>query len=182
MRKRKGEAATIGAAAVCAWFAIASATADAQDRSAPRAAPPSPNESEVLALDQRIADAIVRGDTSFVDSVTTPDFVMVHGDGWTHGGRPLLTDTEETMLRRVAQKYYDVLDFDSVKAEMHGDVAITYGRYVAHTARGDDPSTRWFSVWFERVYARRDGRWIYLSHRTVHGPTFGPDRESLRGK
>jgi hypothetical protein len=30
-----------------------------------------------------------------------------------------------------------------------------------------------FIVWFERVYARRDGRWQYLSHRTVHGPTYG---------
>jgi len=30
-----------------------------------------------------------------------------------------------------------------------------------------------FTVWFERVYARRDGRWQYLSHRTVHGPTYG---------
>jgi hypothetical protein len=142
----------------------------------------SADEAEVLTLDQRIADAVVRGDTALVDSFTPPDFVMVHGDGWTNGGKPLLTDTEQSMLRRVTTKYYDVLDFDSVKAEMHGDVAITYGRYLAHTTSGDDPSRRWFSVWYERVYAKRAGRWIYLSHRTVHGPTFGPDRASVRDK
>jgi hypothetical protein len=60
--------------------------------------------------------------------VTPADFVMVHGDGWATGGEPLLTDTKESMLQRVTSKYYDVIDFDSVKAEMHGDIAITYGR------------------------------------------------------
>jgi hypothetical protein len=147
---------------------------------------PSPDQSiavaEVLALDQTIATAVVRGDTAYVDSVTPSDFVMVHGDGWTSGGSPLLTDTKQSMLRRVTNKSYDVLDFDSVKAEMHGDVAITYGRYLAHTTGGGAPDRAWFSVWFERVYAKRDGRWIYLSHRTVHGPTFGSDRQSVSDK
>jgi hypothetical protein len=123
--------------------------------------------------------------------VTAADFVMVHGDGWTNGGQPLLTDTKESMLQRVTSKYYDVIDFDSVKAEMHGDIAITYGRYIAHTTGGTQsqpvdrivaPNKRWFSVWFERVYEKRDGKWIYLSHRTVHGPTFGADRQSVRDK
>jgi hypothetical protein len=134
---------------------------------------------EVLELDQRIADAVVRGDTTYVDGVTSADFVMVHGDGWTGGGAPLLTDGKESLLRRVTSKYYDVLDFDSVRAEMHGDIAITYGHYVAHTTGGSDPDRAWFSVWFERVYAKREGRWTYLSHRTVHGPIFGRDREAV---
>jgi len=44
------------------------------------------------------------------------------------------------------------------------------------------PDKRWFSVWFERVYEKRDGKWIYLSRRTVHGPTFGADRQSVHNK
>ena len=142
----------------------------------------SPDEAEVLALDQKIADAVVRGDTAYVYSVTPDDFVMVHGDGWTNGGKPLLTDSKASLLGRVTAKYYDVIAFDSVKAEMHGDIAITYGRYVAHTSGGDDPSKRWFAVWFERVYAKRNGKWIYLSHRTVHGPTYGADRAAVQNK
>jgi hypothetical protein len=136
------------------------------------------NEAEVLTLDQKIANAVVHGDTSYVSSVTSSDFVMVHGDGWTKGGKPLSVDTKDSMLSRVNSKYYDVLDFDSVMAEMHGNIAITYGRYIAHRAVGD-PNTAWFSVWFERVYAKRDGRWIYLSHRTVHGPTYGAERRAV---
>jgi hypothetical protein len=146
----------------------------------------SPDESaaaaEVLTLDQKIGTAVVRGETAYVDSVTPGDFVMVHGDGWTNGGKPLLTDTKQSMLKRVTSKYYDVLDFDSVKVEMHGDVAITYGRYLAHTTGDGPPDRAWFSVWYERVYAKRDGRWIYLSHRTVHGPTYGADRQSVSDK
>ena len=142
----------------------------------------SPDEAEVLALDQKIADAVVRGDTAYVYSVTPDDFVMVHGDGWTNGGKPLLTDSKASLLGRVTAKYYDVIAFDSVKTEMHGDIAITYGRYVAHTSGGDDPSKRWFAVWFERVYAKRNGKWIYLSHRTVHGPTYGADRAAVQDK
>jgi ketosteroid isomerase-like protein len=143
--------------------------------------PEQADAAEVLGLDQKIGAAVVRGDTAYVDSMTTADFVMVHGDGWTTGGAPLSTDTKQDMLRRVTSRYYDVIDFDSIKVEMHGDIAITYGHYVAHVP-GGAPDRAWFSVWFERVFAKRDGRWLYLSHRTVHGPTYGRDRSSVNGK
>ena len=73
-------------------------------------------------------------------------------------------------------------DLDSVKVEMHGDIAITYGRYVAQNRTVTSGQAAWFSVWFERVYEKRDGHWLYVSHRTVHGPTFGPDRQSVSNK
>ena len=136
-------------------------------------------EAEVLAMDQKVADAVLAGDVAYVDSVLSPDFVMVHGDQWTVGGEPLLTDDKQSFLRRVANKYYTAIQFDSVRAEMHGDVAITYGRYVASIRANAGTDRAWFRVWYERVYAVRDGRWMYLSHRTVHGPIFGPTRESL---
>ena len=137
--------------------------------------------AEILALDQKIGNAVVRGDTAYVASMTSSDFIMVHGDGWTTGGQPLNTDTQASMLRRVTSKYYDVIDFDSIKVEMHGDIAITYGHYVAHVPTSA-AERAWFSVWFERVFAKRNGRWIYLSHRTVHGPTYGADRVSIKDK
>ena len=60
--------------------------------------------AEILTLDQKIGTAVVRGDTAYVASMTSSDFIMVHGDGWTTGGQPLNTDTEDSMLRRVASK------------------------------------------------------------------------------
>jgi hypothetical protein len=61
---------------------------------------------------------------------------------------------------------------------MHGDVAVTYGRYVGNIP-SSPPERRWFYVWYEKVYAKRDGQWVYLSHRTVDGAHYATDRQSL---
>ncbi len=132
--------------------------------------------ADVLALEQKIEAAVVRGDVAFVDGVLSADFRFVHGDGWTTGGKPLVEDDKAAFLKRVAEKEYLVHDLDSVKAEVHGDVVITYGRYVSLYVprnRSGNPG-QLNSIWFERVYARRDGQWKFLSHRTVHGPTVSP--------
>jgi hypothetical protein len=133
--------------------------------------------AEVLALEHKIEEAVVRGDVAFVDSVTPADFSFVHGDGWTTGGKPLMSDDKAAFLKRVADKEYLVHDLDNVKVEMHGDVAITYGRYVSlFMPNNRNPANpgRLNSIWFERVYAKRNGQWQFLSHRTVHGPTVSP--------
>ena len=137
--------------------------------------------AEVLAFERAMEAAVVRGDVAYVDRVSSPDLTFTHGDGWTTGGKPLLVDDRKSFLKRVENKQYNVRDLDSVKVEMHGDIAITYGRYVAQNRTGDSDKA-WFAVWFERVYAKRDGRWLYVSHRTVHGPTYGPDRQSVSDK
>lgn len=132
--------------------------------------------AEVLALERKIEDAVVRGDVAFVDSVLASDFSFVHGDAWTTGGKPLASDDKAAFLRRVADREYLVHDPDAVKTEVHGDIVITYGRYVSLFVpqnRSAAPA-RLNSIWFERVYAKRNGKWQFLSHRTVHGPTVSP--------
>jgi hypothetical protein len=136
---------------------------------------------EVLEFERKMEAAVVRGDVAYVDRVSAEDLVFTHGDGWTTGGKPLLVDDKKSFLKRVENKQYNVRDLDSVKVEMHGDIAITYGRYVAQNRVGD-PGKSWFSVWFERVYEKRNGQWLYVSHKTVHGPTYGPDRQSVADK
>jgi hypothetical protein len=136
---------------------------------------------EVLAFERAMEAAVVRGDVAYIDRVSASDLSFTHGDGWTNGGKPLLVDDRKAFLERVASKQYIARDLDSVKVEMHGNIAITYGRYVAHSRVGT-PEQAWFSVWFERVYEQRDGHWLFVSHRTVHGPTYGPDRESVKDK
>jgi ketosteroid isomerase-like protein len=137
--------------------------------------------AEVLQFEREMEAAVVRGDVAYVDRVSADDLIFTHGDAWTTGGKPLLVDDKKSFLKRVENKQYLARDLDSVKVEMHGDIAITYGRYVAQNRIGD-PQRAWFSVWFERVYAKRDGQWLYVSHKTVHGPTYGPDRESVKDK
>ena len=99
----------------------------------------------------------------------------MHGDAWTKGGAPLASDDKAAFLKRVENKEYLVHDLDRVKTEVHGDIVITYGRYVICSSRRTAAQlpARLNSIWFERVYARRDGQWIFLSH-PVHGPTVSP--------
>jgi uncharacterized protein (TIGR02246 family) len=166
-RSARGMAAAVGLALAGA-LAPAVGAADA----------PAGACAEVLALERDVAAAIVRGDAAAFDRLTAPDFVMVHGDGWTHGERPALVDDKASFMKRVAAGSYAVHDYEVQAVEMHGDVAITYGRYVGHIPSSPE-GRRWFYVWYEKVYARRDGRWVYLSHRTVDGAHYGADRASI---
>src|SRR6185369_2082013 len=134
--------------------------------------------AEVLALEQKIEAAVVKGDVSFADSVLSSDFHFRHGDGWTRGEKTGGTeDDRAAFLKRIAEKEYLVHDLDNVKIEMHGDIAITYGRYVSlfmPKNRNPNAPANLSTIWFERVYAKRGGRWQFVSHRTVHGPTTSP--------
>ena len=138
--------------------------------------------AEVLAFEKAMEAAVVRGDVGFVEKVSAPDLSFTHGDAWTTGGKPLGVDNRQSFLERVKNRQYNVRDLDSVKVELHGDIAITYGRYVAQNRISAPGKDTWFSVCFERVYQKRDGHWLYVSHRTVHGPTYGPDRQSVSDK
>jgi hypothetical protein len=130
--------------------------------------------AEVLAFEREIEAAVVRGDVSFVDGASAPTFTFTHGDGWTTGGAPLRVDSRADWLATVSKAPYASRVLDSVKTEVHGDVVITYGRYVGRF-KSAPPGRRQFTVWYERVYAKRDGRWQYLSHRTVNGPIYEKD-------
>jgi hypothetical protein len=129
---------------------------------------------EVLAFEREMEAAVVRGDVAYLDRACASDFSFTHGDGWTTGGQPLRVENKEQWLLSVGKAPYLSRDLDSVQVERHGDIAITYGRYRARNKAGE-PGRRAFTVWFERVYARRSGRWQYVSHRTVHGPTYESD-------
>ena len=134
-------------------------------------AAPGDAAAEVLGLEREIEAAVVRGDVALVDAASAPTFTFTHGDGWTTGGPPLRVDSRADWLATVARAPYASRVLDSVKTEVHGDVVITYGRYVARF-KDAAPGRRQFTVWYQRVYAKRDGRWQYLSHRTVHGPVY----------
>jgi hypothetical protein len=137
--------------------------------------------AQVIQLEKNIGAAIVRGDAAYYDRFTADDFIMTHSDRWTTGGKPLLVDDKASFRKRIEDRSYASMDFDSVKVEIHGDVAITTGRYVSNM-RNTAPERAWFSVWYEKVYAKRGGQWIYLSHRTVHGAIYGLTREAVADK
>ena len=101
---------------------------------APRitAANASGDAAEVLALERKIETAVVKGDVAFAETVLSSDFHFRHGDGWTRGEKTGgIEDDRAAFLQRIAEKEYLVHDLDNPNIEMHGDVAITWGRYVS---------------------------------------------------
>jgi hypothetical protein len=143
--------------------------------------PQSKEAADLLDLEIKMGAAVPGGDLEFFDSHSSDDFLMWHGDVWTRGGVSQLIDNKQSFSDRVKNKQYLEWHFDSNQQEMHGDVAVTYGRYTA-TLRNSNPTRAWFAVWFERVYQKKSGQWILLSQRTVHGASYGPTRESVSEK
>ena len=126
--------------------------------------------SDVLAFERQIEAAVLQSDVVFLDGACASDFTYTHGDGWTTGGPILGTDTKSEWLTSLSGRYSS-RQVDSQQVEIHGDIAITMGRVQARTG-GPESTQRSFSFWYVRVYAWRDNRWQYLSHRTVHGPVY----------
>jgi hypothetical protein len=174
MRSRKSFG--VSAILMCAALASGASQTTGKVPAAGAAAPKTPHEiaADVLAFEREIEAAVVRGDVVFVDAASAPTFTFTHGDGWTTGGAPLRVDSRADWLATVAKAPYAARVLDSVKTEVHGDVVITYGRYRARFKQAA-PGRRQFTVWYQRVYANRGGKWQYLSHRTVDGPAYEKD-------
>ena len=141
----------------------------------------SPEAAEVIAFQTALEDALVRRDSTLLNKAIADDFLMVHGDIWIRGGPAGRVDGKDDFLQYAATKHYMVRDNDHVHVEMHGDVAIAYGRSISFVPgrSATTPSQGWSSAWYERVYEKRAGQWQIVSHRTVFGPTYGSTREAL---
>ena len=106
------------------------------------------------------AASFVGGDTTFlppferrhVVGLVRPDFIFTHGDGWTSGGAPLKVDTKAIWLAYVAKQPlpYFYRELDHVEVELHGDIALTIGRYL-YLPESNTPQAGHMYVWFERV-------------------------------
>jgi hypothetical protein len=127
--------------------------------------------AEVIAFEKATEAAVVRGDTAYLDRALAPTFLFTHGDGWVDGGAPLKIDTKASWIEYVKRKPspYIYRELDHQQVELHGDVAITLGRYF-YLPQSNNGNAAHMHVWFERVYAKRNGQWQQLSHRTVKGP------------
>lgn len=120
--------------------------------------------TSLRALEQKAENATLHADAAFLQDFYASDFRFSHGTG-------VIANKAET-LKALQPDFYISRDLDLTEVEPHGDIALTVGRiHVRTTAR--DPNVSEYTVWYIRVYTRRDGRWQLLSHRTtrqVAGP------------
>jgi len=112
--------------------------------------------ADLRAMDQRIEDAVVRADLKFLESAYAKDFRFTHGTG--------NIQSKDEWLKSVAKRGFLSRKVSLVELELHGDVAVTFGRLdVIKSGEGGEK----YSLRYVRVYERRNGRWEMLMHRTV---------------
>lgn len=113
--------------------------------------------AEIKQLEQRIENAVVMADLKFLESVYAEDFRFTHGDG------EVQNKTE--WLELVAKREVKSRKIYTSEVELHDNIAITFGRLDV-VWKGDKKDDK-YALKYIRVYERRKGKWILLSHRTV---------------
>ncbi len=123
-------------------------------------------EAELIAIEKALAASVVNFDFVALNTTYADDFIFTHSNG--------SVDTKEDWLTflRSGNVSYTERSVDSIEVEMHGNIAVTTGRMHIKTNL-IDPRRQEFTIWYVRVYERRDDLWQLLSHRSIQQET-GP--------
>ena len=113
---------------------------------------------QLVLLNQRIDDLVVGRNVQALDSLYASDFVFSHGSGRVEG--------KAGWMRTVGRATYPSRQHDSVKVEMHPQVAIVKGKMTIE--RQDKEKLAKYHLRYIRVYALRAQRWQLISHSTTH--------------
>lgn len=122
--------------------------------------------AQLVAIEEAMAMAVVEMDFATLDKVYADDFVFSHSTG--------VVETKDDWFAflRDNENFYTFRSVDHVKVELHGNIAVTDGRIHIKT-RSNDPGRREFTVWYIRIFERRNGNWKLVSHRSIRERT-GP--------
>lgn len=120
-----------------------------------------PTVQLLIAHEQGVADAVVRGGIVALDTVYAESFQFSHGTGTVQSKTEWLVTVE----RAKATQTFHSRSVRDQTGEVHGDVAILTGWI-------DVRANRDYSVRYVRVYQLREGRWLMLSHRRQVWPAF----------
>lgn len=112
----------------------------------------------LIQYNQRIDDAVVGRNIKLLDSAYANDFVFSHGSG--------NVQSKEAWLKSVTRNTWPERRHDSVRVELHSDLAVVKGNMILK--RIDKDKTALYRLKYIRVYAIRDKRWQLVSHSTIY--------------
>ena len=124
----------------------------------------SDDASAIVDLEQRLAQAWVKGDRRFIEALLAPDWTVTDPSGRTLTKHQVLDETFSSAERRI-----DTMAVDDVKVRLMGAVAVATGRTRATGSyQGRTASV---VLRFTDVFLRRDGQWqIVISQGTMVAP------------
>jgi len=117
----------------------------------------------VLQLDGNWQQAVVDGNTKFLQQWTAEDF------SFTHWGKTT-SDTKADWIQWATQtpRHFLARKVSDQSVEIHGDAALVFGRVDVRTLGGNPHAhDRCYAIAYVHLYGLRDGQWKFLSHRTT---------------
>ena len=109
------------------------------------------SERELRQLEEKIADAVVRRDTAFVQRVWAEEFVYTGVRGEVKTKADILAEL------RAGDLQFEVLKFDDVRVRVYGDAAVVTGRATTKGRSKQGEISGEFR--YTRVYVNRKGAW-----------------------
>ncbi len=112
----------------------------------------------LLHLNQQIDQYVVEKNVTALDSLYAADFIFSHGSGRVEG--------KAGWMKTVGRADYPLRQHDSVKVELHGNLALLRGKMNIEK-KGKEKTDKYF-LRYIRLYARRDQNWQLISHQTFY--------------
>jgi hypothetical protein len=112
-------------------------------------------EQEVLRLADNWATAELRGDTAFLESTLSEDFIGIGPLGF------MLTKQEWLARHRSGDLKYELLNLHEIKVRVYNDAAILTGRQVQNAAYRGNPVQGQFRITL--VFVQQQGQWRLAS-------------------
>jgi Domain of unknown function (DUF4440) len=112
-------------------------------------------EQEVLRLADAWATAELRGDTAFLETRLTDDFIGIGPLGF------MLTKQEWLARHRSGDLKYESFNLDEVKVRVYNDAVILTGRQVQNAAYRGNPIQGQFRITL--VFVQQQGQWRLAS-------------------
>ena len=111
----------------------------------------------LVAFNQAVDDNVVKKNIPELVKAYADDFVFSHGSGKVEG--------KEGWLKSAGKGLFISRTHDSVKVELHNDVAIVKGKLSV--AKTNKEKTDRYHLYYIRVYAKRHQQWQMISHSTT---------------
>lgn len=111
----------------------------------------------IVDLNQQTDDYVVQKNIASLEKIYADDFVFSHGSGKVEGKAGWLKSAGKGLF--ISRKH------DSVKVELHREVAIAKGKLTV--VKNNKEKTDRYHLYYIRVYAKRNGAWQMISHNTT---------------
>jgi hypothetical protein len=120
-------------------------------------------ESDLMDLDRQLQEAVVTGNLSLIEAYAGEDLLFTHGlSGRTDKKQDWINLARGTPRQFIARKV------SSQAVEIHGDAALVLGRLdVRRLPNANETQQMCYDLRYVHLYLKRNGRWQWVSHRTV---------------